>query len=124
VVSRQDLDFSWRGSERLKGSLVDGVSALKAEPGDTDIAMSGSVSVVRQLLAVGLLDELHLLVHPIAVRKGERLFEEAADPLPLRLASSQTLSTGVLYLVYTPDRSAPEGTYEDAKADQPQSETA
>ena len=53
----------------LKGDLVEAVGELKNEPGATDIAMSGSVSVVRQLLAAGLLDELHLLVHPIAVRK-------------------------------------------------------
>ena len=52
------------------------MTALKDQPGDGNIAMSGSVSVVRQLLAAGLLDELHLLVHPIAVRKGMRLFDE------------------------------------------------
>ena len=56
-------------------------TALKNEPGGT-IAMSGSVSVVRQLLAAGLLDELHLLVHPIAVRTGMRLFDGRRDPDP------------------------------------------
>ncbi|MFD2078221.1 Dihydrofolate reductase [Actinopolymorpha cephalotaxi] len=119
VVSRQDLDFTWRNSEVLKGELVEAVTALKNEPGG-DIGMSGSVSVVRQLLAAGLLDELHLLVHPIAVRKGARLFEDADTPLPLRLLSSTTFSTGVLHLVYTNDDSAPEGTYEDAKTQLPQ----
>jgi dihydrofolate reductase len=76
VVSNNDLTFTWRNSEQLKGDLVEGVTALKSEPGG-DIAMSGSVSIVRQLLAAGLLDELHLLVHPIAVRTGMRLFDEA-----------------------------------------------
>ena len=52
--------------------------------------MSGSVSVVRQLLAAGLLDELHLLVHPIAVRKGMRLFDEGDETIPLTLISSET----------------------------------
>ncbi|MFE9689554.1 dihydrofolate reductase family protein [Micromonospora sp. NPDC005806] len=56
--------------------------------------MSGSVSVVRQLLAAGLLDELHLLVHPIAVRTGMRLFEEGEQPIPLTLVSAQTFTTG------------------------------
>ena len=64
--------------------------------------MSGSVSVIRQLLAAGLLDELHLLVHPIAVRKGMRLFDEGESPIPLRLVSSEAFSTGVLNLVYQP----------------------
>jgi dihydrofolate reductase len=88
---------------------------LKNEPGDRTIGMSGSVSVVRQLLAAGLLDELHLLVHPIAVRKGMRLFDEGEPPIPLRLISSETFKTGVLNLVYGPTGSTGEATYEDAK---------
>jgi dihydrofolate reductase len=116
VVSRQRLEFTWRNSEQLQGELVEAIRALKREPGDTDIAMSGSISVVRQLLAAGLLDELHLLVHPIAVRKGMRLFDEGETPVPLTLISSQTFETGVLNLVYAPAAVAPEGTYEDAKA--------
>jgi dihydrofolate reductase len=115
VVSTQDLQFTWRNSEQLKGDLIEAVTALKDEPSDSDIAMSGSVSVVRQLLAAGLLDELHLLVHPIAVRKGARLFDEG-QPIPLKLLSSQTFETGVLHLIYTRAADAPTGGYEKAKA--------
>jgi dihydrofolate reductase len=114
VVSDQDLQFTWRNTEQLKGDLIEGVTALKNESGDSDIAMSGSVSVVRQLLAAGLLDELHLLVHPIAVRKGARLFDDG-DPIPLKLLESQTFETGVLHLIYTRDEDAPTGGYEEAK---------
>lgn len=114
VVSRQELSFTWRNSEQLKGDLVDGVAALKAEPGAT-IAMSGSVSVVRQVLTAGLLDELHLLEHPIAVRKGAKLFDDG-DPIPLKLLESTTFETGVLHLVYTRDTHPPTGDYDDAKA--------
>ncbi|WP_199830843.1 dihydrofolate reductase family protein [Streptomyces sp. NBRC 110028] len=121
VVSRQDLSFTWRNTEQLKGGLADAVAALKREPGK-DIAMSGSVSVVRQLLAHGLLDELHLLVHPIAVRKGMRLFDESETTLPLRLLSSKTFSTGVLHLVYAPAEAPGDATYDDAKAHLPQNE--
>jgi len=110
VVSDQDLQFTWRNTEQLQGGLVEAVTALKNEPGATDIAMSGSVSIVRQLLAAGLLDELHLLVHPIAVRKGMRLFDEGESPIPLRLTSSQTFTTGVVHLIYAPAESAPTGT--------------
>jgi dihydrofolate reductase len=113
VVSRQRLEFDWRNSEHLTGDLVDAVTALKNDPGG-DIAMSGSVSVVRRLLAVGLLDELHLFVHPIAVRSGARLFDDG-ETIPLRLLSSQAFKTGVLHLVYTRDDVERTGTYEDAK---------
>ena len=115
VVSNQQLEFTWRNSEQLKGDFVEAVTALKNEPGDTHIAMSGSPSVVRQLLAAGLLDELHLLVHPIAVRKGMRLFDEGDSPIPLTLISSETFKTGVLNLVYGPAESAGDATYDDAK---------
>jgi dihydrofolate reductase len=114
VVSNQQLEFTWRNSEQLKAELVEAVTALKSEPGDTHIAMSGSVSVVRRLLAAGLLDQLHLLVHPIAVRKGMRLFDEAESPVPLTLISSQTFKTGVLNLVYGPAGSTGDATYDDA----------
>ena len=117
VLSHQRLEFTWRNSEQLEGDLVEAVTALKNEPGG-DIGMSGSVSVVRQLLAAGLLDELHLLLHPIAVRKGMRLFGEG-EPIPLRLVSSQTFQTGVLNLVYVPDEPR-EGGYEEARAQLPQ----
>jgi dihydrofolate reductase len=117
VVSNRQLEFTWRNSEQLKGDLAEAVAGLKSEPGDSNIALSGSVSVVRQLLAAGLLDELHLLVHPIAVRKGMRLFEEGESPIPLTLIKSETFETGVLNLVYAPAPSTnDDATYEDAKA--------
>jgi dihydrofolate reductase len=116
VVSNQNLQFTWRNSELLKGELVEAVTALKNEPGSTDIGMSGSVSVVRQLLAAGLLDELHLLVHPIAVRKGMHLFDEGESSIPLRLVSSKAFTTGVMYLIYAPAESTPTGGYDEAKA--------
>jgi len=122
VVSNQRLEFTWRNSEQLQGDLIPAVTALKNEPGDGTIGMSGSVSVVRQLLAAGLLDELHLLVHPIAVRKGMRLFEEGETPIPLTLISSQTFETGVLNLVYARAESAGNARYEDAKVHLPQPE--
>ena len=76
VVSRQPLEFSWRNSELIEGGLVDAVSALKEDPGIDGILIPGSISVVQQLLPEGLVDELRLLVHPVAARKGRRLFDE------------------------------------------------
>jgi dihydrofolate reductase len=119
VVSNQQLEFTWRNSEQLEGDLVEAVTALKNEAGG-NIGLSGSISVVRQLLAAGLLDELHLLVHPIAVRKGMRLFDEGDNTIPLRLIASETFQTGVLNLVYAPAEASGDVTYDDVKSDLPQ----
>ncbi|WP_405498178.1 dihydrofolate reductase family protein [Nocardia sp. NBC_00511] len=101
VVSQQELSFSWRNSEQLQGDLVAGVAALKAEAGESAIGMSGSPSIVRQLLEAGLIDELHLLVHPIALQSGLKLFAEG-QPIPLDLLSAKAFKTGVVHLVYGP----------------------
>ena len=102
VVSHRQLEFTWRNSEQLRGDLVEGVRALKNEPGDAEIVLPGSISVVRQLLAAGLVDQLHLMMHPIAARTGFRLFDEGEPPIPLTLISSQPFKTGVLNLLYAP----------------------
>jgi dihydrofolate reductase len=119
VVSRTPLEFAWRNSEQLQGDLVEAVAALKGDPGIRRIAISGSVSVVRQLLDAGLLDELHLFVHPASAGSGLRLFEDGGPSRHLRLVSSRPFRTGVLYLVYAPDRNPPTGSYEDAKESLP-----
>ncbi|MCM6775570.1 dihydrofolate reductase family protein [Nocardia sp. CDC159] len=113
VVSHQDLTFTWRNSEVLKGDLIEAVTALKQESGGP-IGISGSVSVVRQLLAARLIDELHLLVHPIAVRTGERLFDAAEASLPLTLLRCATFTTGVIHAVYGPGEPGT-GGYDEAK---------
>ncbi|MGA5273533.1 dihydrofolate reductase family protein [Streptomyces cellulosae] len=115
VFSRSPLDFRWRNSEQAQGDVAEVAAALKREPGG-DIGLSGSISIIRQLLAAGLLDELQLLVHPIAVRKGMRLFDEGDSSIPLKLLKSETFSTGVLNLVYGPDTAPPTGGYEEAVA--------
>ena len=120
VASRSPLEFTWRNSEQLQGDLVEGVATLKDDPSIRRIALSGSVSVVRQLLDAGLLDELHLFVHPAVAGSGLRLFEDGGPEQPLQLESSQAFATGVVYLVYTPDPNPPAGTYEDAKENLPQ----
>ena len=122
VASNQQLEFHWRNTEQLDGDLVEAVTRLKSEPGESNIGISGSVSIVRQLLAAGLLDELHLLVHPIAVRDGMRLFDEGDTPIPLTLVKSETFETGVLNLVYAPAASTSEATYDDAKVHLPQTD--
>jgi dihydrofolate reductase len=120
VVSHRPLQFTWRNSEQLQGSLVEAAAALKADPSIRRMALSGSVSVVRQLLAAGLLDELHLFVHPVLAGSGLRLFQDDAPEQPLRLISSQPFATGVIYLAYTPDPSPPAGNNRQARQNLPQ----
>jgi dihydrofolate reductase len=120
VVSHEPLEFTWRNSEQLQGDFVEGVAALNADPSIRRIALSGSVSVVRQLLAAGMLDELHLFVHPVLAGSGLRLFEDGTPERPLRLLASEPFTTGVLHLVYGPDPNPPTGGYEQAKEALPQ----
>jgi len=120
VVSRSPLTLAWRNSEQLQGDLPGAVAALKSDPAIGQIALSGSVSVVRQLLEAGLLDELHLFVHPAAAGSGLKLFEEGGPSRHLRLLSSRPFATGVVYLVYGPDPNPPTGSYDEARASLPQ----
>jgi dihydrofolate reductase len=115
VVSHSPVSLTWRNSEQLSGEFVDGVTALKADPSLGRIVLSGSTSVVRQLLDAELLDELHLFVHPATAGSGRKLFEDGEPPLPLKLLSSTAFATGVLHLVYGPDPNPPTGGYEEAK---------
>ncbi len=102
VVSRRPLTFEWRNSEQLQGELIEAVRALKNELGDGGIVVPGSISVVRELLIAGLVDELHLMIDPVVMRTGLRLFDEGRPPVHLELISSQTFEKGVLNLVYKP----------------------
>lgn len=115
VVSRQPLEFTWRNSELLKGELIEAVTELRADPSLQRILIAGSISIVQQLLAAGLVDELSLLVHPVAARRGRRLFDEADGAYHLSLVSSEAFPTGVVWLRYTPT-AAPEAVgYEEIK---------
>ncbi|WP_324649316.1 dihydrofolate reductase family protein [Georgenia sp. H159] len=115
VVSRQPLEFSWRNSELLEGELVPAVTALGADRGISKVLIPGSISVVQQLLHAGLVDELHLLVHPVAARKGRRLFDDGATPYHLQVLSTEVFPTGVIRVVYAPTSAPGTVGYDDAK---------
>lgn len=91
----------WQNSELIEGDVADDLRRRKQEPGK-DISITGSPTLVRSLLEAGVLDELRLLVHPIVVGHGKRLFGADGTTVPLQLASSQSLATGVQYVVYVP----------------------
>ncbi|MBA2327164.1 MAG: dihydrofolate reductase family protein [Actinobacteria bacterium] len=100
VVSNTLDQATWNNTTVVSGDVADRLREIK-ERTDGDIAMSGSATLVRWLLGNGLLDELHLLVHPIAVGHGQRLFE-GTPTHPLELVKNETFKTGVVHLTYTP----------------------
>jgi dihydrofolate reductase len=119
VASRSPLELTWRNSEQMRGDLADAATALKNDPAIGRIVLSGSVSLVRQLLDAGLLDELHLFVHPAVAGSGLKLFGEGGPARHLKLVSAQPFATGVVYLVYGPDPNPPTGSYDEAKESLP-----
>lgn len=110
VATRSDQDLGWRNVERT-ADVVATVRALREEVGK--VLVAGSLSIVRQLLDADLLDELRLLVHPVAVRHGERLFTDAPTIRPLTLLRHEATPRGVLRLVYAPAE-LPSGGYDEA----------
>ncbi|AKU15554.1 dihydrofolate reductase family protein [Luteipulveratus mongoliensis] len=104
VVSHRDGDADWNNTTVLTGADDEAVAAKVREVKDQvdgDLMMSGSATTVRWLLANDLLDELRLLMHPIAVGQGQRLFEETPTH-KLELVDSSALPSGVLNLTYKP----------------------
>jgi dihydrofolate reductase len=115
VASRQALEFSWRNSELIEGDLVEAVAALKADPGVKGVLIPGSISVVQQLLAAGLIDELRLLVHPVAARKGRKLFDDGDVPYHLEVKATEAFPTGVIRVIYAPAEAPGKVGYDEVK---------
>lgn len=101
VVSTTLDAVEWRNSTLIKGNVVEEITKLKQQPGK-HILISGSATLVRSLLRANVLDELRLLIHPIVVGSGKRLFEDEGYQVPLKLVDAKTFGTGVLYLTYEP----------------------
>ena len=91
--------LGWDNSTLIKENVAEEIARLKRQTGG-DISISSSGSLVRSLLRDGLIDELRLMVHPVVVGSGKRLFEEGCDRMALELVDSRTFSTGVVYLTY------------------------
>jgi dihydrofolate reductase len=101
VVSSTLEDPEWNNSTVLKGDLVEEVSKLKQEH-DGDVYVHGSAQLVQSLLENDLVDELRLMVFPVVLGKGKRVFGETSDKKPLRLTDSKAVGDGVAILVYEP----------------------
>jgi dihydrofolate reductase len=93
--------LEWQNSTLLKGDTADAVSALKREAGK-DIHVIGSGELVQTLMQHGLVDEYRLMIHPIVMGGGKRLFRDGGDRKPLRLVDSKVSTTGVVIATYEP----------------------
>jgi dihydrofolate reductase len=102
VVVSTTLDRAeWQNSTLISGDVAAEITRLKQQPG-RNINVSGSGTLVSWLLRQGLLDQLDLLMFPVVVGHGKRLFDNGGSQVPMRLAASEAFGSGVVHLTYHP----------------------
>lgn len=99
VVSATLKTTDWNNSHIIRGNVMDEVARLTREPGQ-DILIGGSAALTQSLMEHDLVDEFRLMVHPVVVGKGKRLFGEAGVSKTFALAETQPLPNGVIVLTY------------------------
>jgi dihydrofolate reductase len=102
VVSTTLEEVQWKNSQLIKGDIAEEIIKLKQQPGK-DILVFGSCSLVQTLIQLDLIDEYRLMVFPVAVGSGKRVFGDGIDKKVLRLADTKTFSSGVIVLTYHPE---------------------
>jgi dihydrofolate reductase len=103
VVSSTLKEPEWTNSTVLEGDVVEAVSNLKQEI-DGDVVVHGSAQLVQTLLEHDLVDELRLMVFPVVLGSGKRLFGDTSEKKPLRLVDSKTVGDGVAIFIHEPAR--------------------
>jgi dihydrofolate reductase len=109
VVSSTMDEAEWNNSTVLKGDITEAVSKLRKEH-DGDIVVHGSARLAQTLLEHDLVDELRLMVFPVVLGSGKRLFSDTSETKkPMQLVDSKTVGEGVTILVYKPATAGAEG---------------
>jgi dihydrofolate reductase len=103
VVSNTMTDPGWERSTVLSGDLEENVRELKSAPGK-NIVVTGSITLVHELIPMGLVDEYRLFVYPVVLGQGARLFESAANVAELTLVESRPFRSGVVLASYSTGR--------------------
>ncbi len=101
VVSTTLEEVAWNNSRLIKGNIAEEVYKLKQQPGQ-DILIAGSGELVHTLMQHDLIDEYRLMVYPVVLGSGKRLFRDGSDTTVLRLVETKTFSSGVVVLSYQP----------------------
>jgi dihydrofolate reductase len=99
--SSPDIDLRWPNSTLLSGDVPNAVGALREQPGGNLVIM-GSGQLIRSLHPDGLVDEMFLVIHPVVLGSGRRLFGPAEEPILPALVDSAVASTGVIMATYRP----------------------
>ena len=99
VVSSTMEDPRWQNTTILHGDLHEEVTRLKSRPGK-DIVATGSITLVHELIRLGLVDEYRLFIYPVVAGQGRRLFENATSMLSLRLGELQRFGNGIALAIY------------------------
>ena len=103
VVSTTLKDPPWNNSKVIKSNVVQELARLRSMPGG-DILVAGSGQLVHTLMENDLIDEYRLMVYPIILGDGKRFFKEGSQKSPLRLVESKPVGSGILILVYHPEK--------------------
>jgi len=106
VVSTTLETAHWNNSTLIKENVVEEIARLKQQH-DGNIGITGSITLIQSLLQAGLVDEFQLLLYPVVIGSGRRLFGDGSDLTGLKLVESKTFDSGVIALTYrTPDKEA------------------
>jgi dihydrofolate reductase len=111
VATRSERQLQWRNSQWLGQDAVAGVRQLKASDGP-DLLTQGSSNLIQSLLAADLIDEVRLLIYPLTLGKGKRLFGEGAIPAAFKLTRSAVSSSGVIVASYERAGAIQTGSFE------------
>jgi len=110
VATHRSDTLDWQNSHAVKGDLADAIRALKQQDG-ANLLTWGSGDMLRQLLAAGLVDELRLLIYPVVLGRGKRLFDDNAQASAFTLAHSTSTPSGVVITRYVHDGEVRTGTF-------------
>lgn len=114
VATHRSDKLDWQNSHALQRDLPEAIRALKQQDG-ANLLTWGSADMVRQLLAAGLVDELRLMICPVILGRGKRLFGDNAEPSAFTLVHSTTTSTGVLLTSYARSGEVRTGAFEEVE---------
>lgn len=101
VVSTTLEEVEWNNSRLIKGNIAEEVYKLKQQPGQ-DILIFGSGDLVHTLMQHDLIDEYRIMIFPVVVGSGKRLFKDGSETKVLRLVETKTFNSGVVVLTYEP----------------------
>ena len=93
--------LAWQNTTLIKGNLAEAVTALKAQPGNDLIVMASS-KLTQSLMKLNLIDRYVLMIHPLVLGTGQRLFDDIGQPTPLQLVSAKSTPKGVVVAIYEP----------------------